>query len=156
MPEYQVTIKKVAPQLVASIRAVLPTYNNIGQLYGEIFRYLGEKSVFMPAGPMIFISHDSSFKERDADVEAAVPINKNITGSDRVKVYELLGIEAASITHKGPHEGVSKAYSTLMAWIGSNGYQVIGPTRQLFLTNPGMVKNPSENVTEIQLPVKKA
>ncbi|MFC1909507.1 helix-turn-helix domain-containing protein [Chloroflexota bacterium] len=41
MPEYQVVIKKIEPQIIASIRAVLPTYSDIGQLYGEIFGYLG-------------------------------------------------------------------------------------------------------------------
>jgi len=51
MPDYQVTVKKVPPVLVASVRDVLPAYGEVGRLYGEIFKYLGKKWVFKPAGP---------------------------------------------------------------------------------------------------------
>ncbi len=157
MPDYEITIKKVEPQLVASIRDVLPTYGDVGQLYGEIFKYLGKKFVFKPAGPTMLICHDGEYKESDVDIEAIVPIKKNISGSDRVKVYELPGVEeAASIVYKGSYEGISEAYNALMGWIESNGYQITGPDRELYFTDPRKVKDPAENVTEIQFPVKKA
>lgn len=156
MPDYQITIKKVEPQLIASIRDVLPTYGDVGQLYGEIFKYLGKKWVFKPAGPPMLICHDGEYKEADVDVEAAVPIGKNIQGSDRVKVYELPVMEQAACTiYKGPYEGISEAYNAIMSWIESHGYQITGPDRELYFTDPSKVKDPSENVTEIQFPVKK-
>ena len=156
MPDYQITIKKVEPQLIASIRDVLSTYGDIGQLYGEIFKYLGKKWVFKPAGPVMLICHDGEYKESDVDVEAVVPIGKKISGSDRVKVYELPGLEQAACTvYKGAYEGINEAYNALMAWIESNGYQITGPDRELYFTDPRKVKDPSENVTEIQFPVKK-
>jgi effector-binding domain-containing protein len=156
MPDYQVVIKKVKPQVIASIRAVLPSYGDIGPLYGEIFGYLGSQGIMMPAGPTIFISYDAEFKEKDVDVEAGVPISKAIPGSGRVKVYELPGIEQAACTiYKGSYEAIGEAYNALMAWIQTNGYQITGPDRELYFTNPNEVKDPSENVTEIQFPVKK-
>ncbi len=157
MPDYQVAIKKVEPQLIASVRDVLPTYGDVGRLYGEIFKYLGKKWVFKPAGPVMLICHDGEYKESDVDVEAAVPIGKNIPGSDRVKVYELPGLEQAACTvYKGAYEGISEGYKALMAWIESNGYQIAGPDRELYFTDPSKVKNPADNITEIQFPVKKA
>jgi effector-binding domain-containing protein len=157
MPDYQVTIKKVEPQLIASIRDVLPSYGAVGPLYGEIFKYLGRKFVFKPAGPPMFICHDNEYKESDVDVEVAVPIGKNISGSDRVNVYELPGMEQAACTiYKGAYDGISEAYNALMAWIEGNGYQIIGPDRELYLTDPNKVRDPAENITEIQFPVKKA
>jgi effector-binding domain-containing protein len=156
MPDYQVTIKKIKPQLIASIRDILPSYGDIGKLYGEIFKYLGKKFIFKPAGPIMMICHDSEYKETDVDVEAVVPIGKEITGSDRVKIYELPGLEeAACIVYKGAYEGISEAYKALMTWIESNGYQITGPNRELYFTDPSKVKNPAENVTEIQFPIKK-
>jgi effector-binding domain-containing protein len=156
MPDYQVTIKKLEPQLIASIRDILPTYGDVGPLYGEIFKYLGKKWVFKPAGSPMMICHDGEYKESDVDVEVAVPIGKNISGSDRVKVYELPGVEQAACTiYKGPYEGISEAYNALMSWIEGNGYQIIGNDRELYLTDPNKVKDPSENITEIQFPVKK-
>jgi effector-binding domain-containing protein len=157
MPDYQITIKKVEPQLIASIRDILPTYSDIGRLYGEIFKYLGKKMIFEPAGPVMLICHDGEYKESDVDVEASVPISKNIPSSDKVKVYELPGLEQAACTvYKGSYEGISEAYNALMAWIESNGYQITGPDRELYFTDPNKVKDLAENVTEIQFPVKKA
>ena len=154
MPDYKVVVKKVEPQLVASMRGILPAYGEIGQFYGEIFKYLSKKMIFKPAGPTMFICYDSEYKERDVDVEACVPIKKSIPGSDKIKVYELPGIEAACTIYKGPLEGISEAYGVLMAWIESNGYQITGPDRELYLTFDA--KDASKNVTEIQFPVAKA
>ncbi len=156
MPDYHITTKKIEPQLVASIRDVLPTYGEIGRLYREIFEYLGKKMVFKPAGPVMMIGHDDEYKEKDVDVEVAVPIDKKISGSDRVKVYELPSLDhAACIIHKGRYENIGEAYNALMAWIESNGYQISGPDRELYFTDPSKVKDPADNVTEIQFPVEK-
>jgi effector-binding domain-containing protein len=156
MPDYQITIKSVKPLLVASVRDVLPTYGDIGRLCGKIFKYLGKKFVFKPVGPTMMICHDREYKEKDVDIEAAVPISKKIFGSDRVKVYELPVMEQAACTiHRGSYETISEAYKALMAWIESNGYQITGPDRELYFTDPGKIKNPVDNITEVQFPVNK-
>ncbi len=156
MPEYAVTIKKVEPQLVASIRDVMPDYASIGPVYGDIFKYLGKKLIFKPYGPLMFICHDNEYKESEVDIEAVIPINKKIAGSDKVKIYELPGLEkAASLVYKGAYDGIHEAYMALMAWIENNGYQITGPYRELYFTDPTRVKDPSENVTELQFPITK-
>ena len=157
MPDYQVVIKKVEPQIIASIRAILPTYGDLGQLYGEIFGYLGSQGITIPAGPTIFICYDEEFKEHDVDVEAGVPISKAIPGAGRVSVYELPGMaEAACTIYKGPYENIGEAYSAIISWVESNGYQITGPDRELYLTSPTDTTDPNQYVTEIQFPVKKA
>jgi len=156
MPDYKIIVKKVEPQLVASVRDVLPTYGDVGRLYEEIFEYLGRKMVFKPAGPVMTIGYDNEYKESDVDVEAAVPISKKVAGQGRVKIYELPGLEQAACTvHKGRYEDIGQAYNALMAWIESNGYQISDSNRELYFTDPTKVKDPAENVTEIQFPVKK-
>jgi effector-binding domain-containing protein len=156
MPDYKVVVKKVAPQLVASVRGILPAYGDIGQFYGEIFPHLAKKMIFKPAAATFLICHDTEYKEKDVDVEVCVPIKKSIPGSDRVKVYELPGLEAACIVHNGPYEGISEAYGALMTWIESNGYQVTGPSRELYLTSPQDTRDPAKYVTEVQFPVVKS
>jgi effector-binding domain-containing protein len=157
MPDYQVTIKKVEPQLVASVRDIVPSYGDIGQLYGDIFKHLGKKLVFKPASLMMMICHDAEYKERDCDIEAVVPISKNIKGSERVKIYELPGMdEAVSTIHKGTYDTIGEAYNAIMTWTENNGYQITGNDRELFFTDPRKLKDPSENVTEVQFPVTKA
>jgi effector-binding domain-containing protein len=157
MPDYQVVIKRVEPQTIASIRAVLPTYSDIGQLYAEIFSYLGSQGITKPAGPTLFICYDAEYKERDVDVEAGVPIAAALPNSNRIKVYELPGmVQAACTIYQGPYEDIGNAYNAIMSWTESNGYQITGPDRELYLTSPADTENPSQCVTEIQFPVKKA
>jgi len=155
MPEYQVTFKKIEPQLVASVRDTLPTYGDCGPLFGEVFKYLAKKFVFKPAGPPMMLCHDPEYKERDVDVEIAVPINKKVKESDRVKVYELPGIEAACTIHKGPYDSVSEAYSAIMSWCEANGCEPVVPCREVYFSGPND-KDPSKNITEVQFAVKKA
>jgi effector-binding domain-containing protein len=157
MPDYQITMKKVEPQIIASIREVLPTYGDVGPLYGEIYKYLAKKWVFKPSGPAMLICHDQEYKESNVDIEVAVPIHKAIRETYRIKVYELPGIEQAACTiHKGSYESISEAYNAIMSWIEGNGYKIDGLDRELYFTDPRKVKDPSENITEIQFPVKKA
>jgi effector-binding domain-containing protein len=153
MPDYKVVVKKIEPQRVASMRGILPAYGEIGRFYDEIFKYLGKKMIFKPAGPAIFICHDGEYKERDVDSEACVPIKKAIPGSDKVKVYELPAIEAACIIHKGPYDTIGVTYGALMAWIEANGYRITGPDREVYLTYDA--KDASKNITEVQFPVQK-
>ena len=157
VPDYNIVVKKIEPQIVASMRGILPTYGDVGDFYGDIFKHLAKKFIFKPSGPTMLICHDSEYKERDVDVEIAVPIKKAIASSDKVKVYELPGLEqAACIIHKGPYENFNDAYNALMTWMQKNGYQADGPDREVYLTSPFDSKDPAQYVTEIQLPIKKA
>jgi DNA-binding transcriptional MerR regulator len=156
MPTYDVVIKKVEPQLAAAMRRVIPAYREVGQLYGELFAHLGRHGG-RPAGPPLAIYHDLEFRERDADVEAAVPLAAPLPGSEQVSVRELPGIEqAASMVFKGAYEGISDAYSTLLAWTGTNGYRIAGPVREVYLRGPESGPDSSSYVTEVQVPVEKA
>ncbi len=156
MPDYQVTIKKIDPMLIASVRDVIPTYSDCGPLFGEIYKYLAKKFVFKPAGPPVMLIHDAEYKEHDVDVEIAVPIGKNIKESDRVKVYELPAVEQAACTiYKGAYSAISEGYNAVMSWCEANGYEPVSPCREIYFTNPGDLDDPAKNVTEIQFPVKK-
>ncbi len=156
MPDHQVVIKKIEPQLIASIRAVIPTYGDLGQLYQELMQHVFSNGG-RPAGPTLYICHDPEFKEANPDIEAGIPLATSIPAGGRVKVYELLGIdEAASIVYKGPYENISEAYNFIMNWVEENGYRITGPDREYYLTSPYDTQNPAEYVTEIQFPVASA
>jgi effector-binding domain-containing protein len=156
MPDYQVTTKKIEPIIVASVRDTLPTYSDCGPLFGEVYKYLAKKFVFKPAGPPLLLCHDPEYKERDVDIEIAVPINKKIKESDRVKVYELPAVEVAFTVHKGAYKTIGEAYSAIMTWCEANGYETLAPCREIYFTSPNDEKDPAKNITEVQFPVKKA
>jgi effector-binding domain-containing protein len=155
MSTQEVAVKNIPAQAVASVRDVIPTYSDVGQLFGEVFAYLGRHRI-TPAGPPIGIYHDQEFREQDADVEVAVPVIGSIPEGDRLKERELPAVEEmACIIHQGSYETVGGTYGALMAWIEANGYRMVGPVREVYVRGPESGGDPSTYVTEIQLPVEK-
>jgi effector-binding domain-containing protein len=155
MPAYEVVIKKVDRQTVVSVRDVIPTYGDVGQLFGEVFGYLGSQGV-NPVGAPLAICHDDEYREKDVDMEAAVPVAGKVPGNKRVKFKELPAVaQMACVIHRGGYDSISQAYNAVMAWIDKNGYRITDHDREIYLQGPGQVE-PSSYVTEIQLPVEKA
>jgi effector-binding domain-containing protein len=157
MPAYDVVIKKVEAETVASIREVIPGYGAIGNLFGPLYVYTSKKRLKV-TGPPIGIYHDPEYREKDADVEAAVPVSGNPLPEGKVKVSQLPAVEQmACLVYKGPYEEISRGYQAVMSWIENNAYKVVGPCREVYLKGPGRILkgNPVEYITEIQQPIQK-
>jgi hypothetical protein len=73
MSTEEVVLNKVPAMTVASVREVIPTYEDIGEHYEEIFAYLGQHGV-STAGAPLTLYHDKEHRERDIDAESAVPV----------------------------------------------------------------------------------
>ncbi|MGE5527934.1 MAG: MerR family transcriptional regulator, partial [Patescibacteria group bacterium] len=130
MPMYDVALKKVPAQRVAAVRRVLPTYGHLSSLYEELFGAIGQSGA-RPAGPTVAIYHDPEFKEKDPDIEAAIPVVGDLPEAGAVKIRELPAAEMACTIHQGKYEEIGNAYSAVMAWIEPNGYRLAGPVREI-------------------------
>ena len=75
MPEYDVVFKKVEALNVASVRGVIPSYQDISRFTKNYFPIWEGKESNLRGRPMA-IYHDSEYKEKDPDVEAAVPVSE--------------------------------------------------------------------------------
>ncbi|MGA9350294.1 MAG: MerR family transcriptional regulator [Anaerolineae bacterium] len=156
MSTQEVALKRIPAQAVASVRDVIPTFSDLGQLFSEVFAYLGRHRI-SPAGPPIGIYYDEEFCEHDVDIEVAVPVTEPVPEGGGVKERELPAVEEmACIIHEGSYETVGGTYGQLMAWIEANGYRMCGPVREVYVRGPESGGDPSTYVTEIQLPVEKA
>ena len=153
IPDYDVIVKNVEPQLVASLRDTLPSYQHVGQLFEELYTYLQR---YGADGLGAAIWHDEGYKASDIDGEAVAYLKNPVPESERIKVYELPAAQIASVVHHGPYNSFDKAYHAALKWIEANGYKVVGPNREVYLynTNPVRQDDPSY-VTEIQFPVTK-
>ncbi|MYD61362.1 MAG: MerR family transcriptional regulator [Gemmatimonadetes bacterium] len=151
MPDYEVVIKTVDPVLVASKQEAVPHFAAIGsvmdRLYnGVVAHVVKHKGQF--AGPGITVWHEN-FKP-----EANIPIKKTIPEGDDVKVHELPGDQMACLVHHGGFEGFPLAYQAGVQWIETNGYEITGPNREVYLQfRPD--GDPKDFVTEIQFPIAK-
>ena len=157
MSKYDVVIKKIDPIKVASVRGVVPTPPDQRSLWDELMGFLQGHSARM-IGPPQAIYHDGEFKERDWDIEVCMPITEELVPTTRVKVYDLPAFErVACVVHNGPFATIGEAYDAVAKWIDQNGYQIIGPGRELNLRLPDVLgdQNDPNTVNEIQFPVEK-
>ena len=154
MSAYEVVLKKVEPQHVASLRAVIPAYDQVGPLWGELYAVLGGLRI-IPAGPPLAIYYDNEYKEQDVDTEICQPVAAPFAGQGRVTSRELPGVEQmACVVHPGEFASIGQAYGAIMAWVEANGYRIIGPNREVYLHHTQRGDHAS-NVTEVQLVVEK-
>ena len=157
MFKYDIVIKKIEPRMVASVRGVVPTPPDQRLLWDKLMDYLREKNAKM-IGPPLAIYHDPEFKDRDWDIEVVMPLSEKIAPGQSVQVYELPEVEKmACVVHTGPFATIMEAYNALARWIDQNGYQIVGPGRELNLRLPEKLgdQHDPNTVNEIQFPVEK-
>lgn len=158
---YEVVLKKVAPQLVASVSGVIPGYDESGpvfdRLFDEVYDHVCRDQGVRQVGQGIALYHDhEDGSNRDIQVEALAPLYAPLKGSARVQVYELPGVETmASVVHQGAFASLGLAYRAMMNWIERNGYTIAGPCREIYLQYE-RDGDPDQYVTEIQYPVARA
>jgi DNA-binding transcriptional MerR regulator len=106
-------------------------------------------------GKAMSLYYDGEYKENDADFEPFFPVRKG-TSTDEVSVRELPGGQCVSLIHKGPYEKLSDSYHTIYKYIKEKGYEVVLPSREVYLKGPGMIfkGNPNNYLTEIQMMIK--
>ena len=168
MPEFEVLLKTVEAQWMASVRETISSWDQdivgptITRMFEEVEEHLRSKGVGF-AGPGIALYHESQFvhrgiKREDIDVETAAPIDGPVPESDRVKVRELPKTQVAYAVHHGRYSGLPLAKQAVFSWIEGNGYRRAGPAREVYLHHdPDHEANADSprHITEVQFPVEK-
>ena len=141
--------KTLPPMLIAGVR-MRGRYSECGKGFSKIGRGMGRYI----AGKCFLLHYDSEYKEDDAEFEACFPV-RQAKQVDGIAVRELPGGKCVSLVHKGPYEQLSGSYAKVLKYVKDKGYQVVMPTREVYLKGPGMIfkGNPKNYLTEIQIPV---
>jgi effector-binding domain-containing protein len=156
MPAYEVLLKQVDALLVASSREIVPLDGGLSQSYGKIAAYLDQQGV-QPDEPALLLLHSRSEQHDNGlyiDMETAIPLPTALPGNEQINIRTLPGGLVASTIHTGYDLALGQAYVALYRWIKDNGYQVIGPARQVRLRH-GEYVEPTQYVTEVQFPIEK-
>lgn len=156
MKAYDVVFKEIAPIRVASRTVTIPTNDQAGEVLGaafdETYRFIAGTQA-KAAGPCLALWHQAAAVLENEVAEAAVPIDRDVPGSERVAQYDLPGGPVAAAVHDGPFATMTGAHAVLLDWIETNGYRVAGPYREVYLREGSASADP---ITEIQYPVVKA
>ena len=149
VPEYEVTLKRVAPRLVASVRDSLASYADAEDLFDELHSHLKHRGAPLERGA---IWHTCANQRRGIDCEAIVFLREPATVAGRAQVYELPAASVACVIHQGSDETCERAYLAAQSWIKSHGYAIAGPNRELYWQG-GVEQDDDSGVTEIQYPI---
>jgi effector-binding domain-containing protein len=154
MPTYDVVLKDVPSMLVAAKRVTIPTNDQVPAYLGPAFDAtyaMVKRSGAGEAGPCIAIWHQPASVLANEVVDAVVPIERKVGGSEGVDVYELPAGRVVSVVHEGLFEGMAGGHAALLSWVEANGYEMAGTYREVYVRTSHA--RPEENVTEIQYPV---
>jgi DNA-binding transcriptional MerR regulator len=152
VPEYEVTVKHVAPRLVASVRDTLSSYADADDLFDELSSDFKQRGAPLERGA---IWHACVGQRRSIDCEAILFLREPAAGAGRAQVYELPGAAVACVIHQGSDETCERAYVAARSWIESRGYAIAGPNRELYWQGD-VAQDGDSGVTEIQYPIIKA
>ena len=149
MSHYDIVIKTIPAMLVAARRVTIPATGYLPKYlepaFTEAYDYV-HKHGAQDNGPCFAMWYSPSYVNEDA--EAVIPIDRPLTGTDRVKVYQLSQTQVASLIHFGNLEEFTKDYVALLEWITANGYRTVGPYREIYMKQ-------DRTITEIQFPVER-
>ncbi|MEO6889110.1 MAG: GyrI-like domain-containing protein [Ktedonobacteraceae bacterium] len=156
MPAYEVLLKQVEPLLVASVRTIIPMGNDLEQPYGTIMAYLEQQRIQQahPAMRLLYSRYEWHDTGLAIDVETAVPLSTELPGNEQISTRTLPGGLMACTVYIGADLVIGQAYAALHRWVKDNGYQIIGPPRQVHLQRAELL-DPDQYVTEVQFPIEK-
>jgi len=130
-----------------------------GKLFGEIFGWLGGRGLAPVGAP--FFRYTAVDMENGIEIEFALPTGEAVAGDDRVLADVLPAGRYASLLHRGPYDQLYDANAALGDWIKEQGLNVeivkspsgdrFGCCLEVYLTDPGVEKDPEKWETEVAL-----
>lgn len=154
--DYNVTLKTVPERYVASVRQVIPAYDQEGMLWEIMCRELRPQNVQQAVpcyGMAIF--HDEEHKEHDPDVEIQSAVVGTYQDTEHVRFKTVPPIQIASATYKGSYDQILRVNKAVADWVAANGYDFDGKSFCIYHVSPSQTDDPEELVTEVCFPVKK-
>lgn len=164
---YDVIVRDIEPELAATYREVAADDDRIQQMFDMVETYVAGFEGARADKPPFSIYYDDDYREKDVDVEVAVPLRYTIPESELVGVRQFPGLSnMACVVHMGEYSNIYRAYNSLLAWIEANGYRMAGPIREVYLQYGGdgldfelpptyLANDKHEYVTELQLSLEK-
>ena len=152
--KYDCVIKEMPEKYVASVRQILPKYEEEGRLW-HILCSETDKLGMVVCGPAMAVLHDKEYKEENVDVEVQLEVKGNYQDTENVRFKVTGKAQVVSTTFKGSYSQFPDVYAQMAAWVSENGYEFCGNMIDIYHVSPNETRNPDEFVTEICCAVKK-
>jgi DNA-binding transcriptional MerR regulator len=149
IPPSNITLKGISPQLVASLRGTIASYEDANDLFDELSQYVKRNA---GTGTLGAVWHNCGKSAGPIDCEAVIFLRRRIAPGKRVTVSELPGATVATAICGGNADFTS-SYVSANNWITGNNWRRSGPNREVYLK--GGYSDAESGVMEIQFPVER-
>ncbi|MDY0087952.1 MAG: GyrI-like domain-containing protein [Coriobacteriia bacterium] len=152
-------IKKTEPMTVAYLQMHGP-YQQIPLAMGMLYGWMNKRGLSPTGAPLgVYLTDPQMVPESEATWELWVPVAYATEEAEpdtaAIGIKKLPVMTVASTVHLGPYEDVTPAYEELGRWVIEQGYVLVGPPMEAYLSDPAKTP-PEEYETEIIFPVRQA
>ena len=119
--------------------------------YGKITKAIEENNAAQ-AGNVFAIYHE--YTDEKVVIEPGLPVDKEIPSSEEVHFKTIPAHKAIIAHHYGPYHELSTTYQALEGLMKKYGLEKDGPVWDIYVTDPGLEKDPTKWLTKICFPVK--
>ena len=162
---YEVILKVTEPLTAATIRHIVPTLQDMQtyrcSMLDDVYIWL-EQQAIKPDGHEIIIYHMTEYVEENMDMEVAIPVGNDVhdelaghsRGDLNIRKLEETGDFACTV-HSGHIWDIPQAIISLVTWIKTNGYEIMGGIREIHLCGRETAITDFNNIVfEFQIPVQ--
>jgi DNA-binding transcriptional MerR regulator len=153
-----VVVRKIEPELVASIRVRMTPGGDLGPLFYEVEEAVRDAGARAGRPPGVLVGPGEDIR----DVEVFVPVTRAVAVG-RVASARLPAVRVAAAIHQGPYHELPVMLAGLRRWVGSAGFEETGPMRIIYLRfgaepelevpDAYLASRDDDFVTEVQIPV---
>ncbi|HML06353.1 MAG TPA: GyrI-like domain-containing protein [Methanobacterium sp.] len=150
----EIAEKKIGERQIAYI-AYTGSYEEIPVLMGEIVGFIMAKGLQMMGAPFgVYFNSPHEVPIEELMYEIGMPFAGESKEEGRVKIKTVPEQLVLSTVYEGPYSECGTAIGALMQHAYKNGYEVIGPPMETYISDPNETPE-SELVTEMCFPVMK-
>ena len=153
--DLDVEVKTVQSFAYCCIHQVGP-FTEIENVINQIYPVMQSQNI-SPGGAMIgvYYSDPQTVAPEDMEWEIGFPCSAQVSPlkplEKKIWTFELV----ASAIHMGPYEKAGETYIKIFEWIEANGYEMVGPMLEKYLSMPSADADPAELRAELWVPVQK-
>ncbi|MDO5500231.1 MAG: MerR family transcriptional regulator [Propionibacteriaceae bacterium] len=154
-----ITRTSLPARTLVTLRGVIPTYSDEGQLWGRFLPLLTEQGI-VSTGPGGVLEHDEEYRESEVDESVWLPVANGTRATEPLEVVELPEQDIVMATVVGPYGLISEAHARIADYLTAEGLVprgggLAGKVFNRYLTDPSQTPE-DQNVTEVCLPVTTA
>ena len=151
---FEIDIRELPEQVVVGTRERVPmsdVTSAIPRGIAEVHGYLPELGI-EPVGPPITIC-PAPDEDDLVDLANTWPVAEKVHGRGPIDSWTLPAVRALWMRHRGPYDRLPESYRLLEQVMSQSGLEPTDAPREIYVTDPQEVSDPTEYVTEIAWPI---